>query len=103
MTHKGEPAISFTVDEIATVAQLFNFALVGKFSKDRLLMEVVRKFFFSLDLKETVTVGLLDGRHELICMANEADFIRVWTRSIWYVSGCPMRVFKWTPTFHVDK
>ncbi|XP_027158576.1 uncharacterized protein LOC113760210 [Coffea eugenioides] len=66
-------------------------------------MEDLRKFFLSLDLKEAAKVGLLDSRHVVITLGNKADFHRIWARGIWYVYGTPMRVFKWSPAFHVDK
>ncbi|XP_027166481.1 uncharacterized protein LOC113766495 [Coffea eugenioides] len=102
-THRGEPAISFAREAIEAVAQPFCFSLVGKFARKRPLMEDIRKFFLSLDLKATFSIGLLDARHVLIRLHNEADFLRVWTRNVWYILGSPMRVFKWTPSFHVDK
>ncbi|KAL0359941.1 UNVERIFIED_CONTAM: hypothetical protein Sradi_3678600 [Sesamum radiatum] len=42
---------------------------------------------------------MINARHVLISLSNEADFSRMWLRRIWYIQGFPMRVFKWTPTF----
>ncbi|XP_027151979.1 uncharacterized protein LOC113752035 [Coffea eugenioides] len=102
-THCGEPAISFARDAIEAVAQPFQFALVGKFSRTRPAMADIRKFFLSLDLKGSYSFDLLDGRHVLIRLHNEADFMRIWTRNVWYIHGSVMRVFKWTTSFHIDK
>ena len=102
-THMGEPAVVFKAADMSAVASQFRFILVGKFSKGRPALLELRKLFNTLDLKDTVTGGHLDGRHVLITLNNEADFLRVWSRSIWYIYGCPMRVFKWTPKFHVDR
>ena len=81
-THHGELAVSFPHDAIEAAVQPFRDALVGKFSRGRPRMEDIRKFFYSLDLKDTFTVGLMDARHVLIQLHNEADFLRVWTRNI---------------------
>ncbi|XP_027184115.1 uncharacterized protein LOC113782422 [Coffea eugenioides] len=102
-THRGEPAITFSHADIEAIVQPFQFALVGKFARSRPRMEDIRKFFLTLDLKESFSVGLMDSRHVLICLHNEADFLQVWTRNVWYVFGSPMRVFKWTSFFHVDR
>ncbi|XP_027158250.1 uncharacterized protein LOC113759869 [Coffea eugenioides] len=102
-THRGEPAVSFARDVIETVAQPFCFTLVSKFSRNRPRMEDIKRFFLSLDLKGSFSIGLLDSRHVLIRLHIEEDFLRVWTRAVWYIADNTMRVFKWTPSFHVDK
>ena len=88
---------------VEALASPFRFALIGKFSRGRPKLEEVRKFIASLDLRENPMIGLLDARHVLIQLNNEADFHRVWFRRIWYVASFPMRVFKWTTDFHVDR
>ena len=50
-----------------------------------------------------LSVGLLDHRHVIIRLNAEHDFHRIWGQHLWYVLGYPMRVFKWTTSFHVDK
>nr|XP_027082281.1 uncharacterized protein LOC113704592 [Coffea arabica] len=102
-THKGEPALIFPQAAVEALASPYRFALVGKFFRGRPKLEEVRKFFASLDLRENPSVGLLDARHVLIQLHNEADFHRVWFRRTWYVYSFPMRVFKWTMDFHVDR
>ncbi|XP_027169406.1 uncharacterized protein LOC113769130 [Coffea eugenioides] len=102
-THKGEPALIFPQAAVEALTSPFRFALIGKFSRGRPKLEEVRKFIASLDLRENPVVGLLDVRHVLIQLNNKADFHRVWFRRIWYVSSFPMRVFKWTTDFHVDR
>ena len=102
-THKREPVFIFSQDALDTLSAPYMFALVGKFSRGRLKMEDLRKFFLSLDLKGVASTGFLDSRHVLIKLSNEVDFHRIWSRNIWYVFGLPMRVFKWSPAFHVDR
>ena len=79
--HCGEPAVCFSMDDIEKVAAPFQFSLVGKFSRGRLYMEDLRKFFCTLDLKGEVSLGLLDRRHVLIRLEHEADYYRVWARN----------------------
>nr|XP_027062778.1 uncharacterized protein LOC113689154 [Coffea arabica] len=102
-TKRGEPTIVFSSADLARAAAPFQWALVGKFSQGRPTMEELRKFFKTLDLKAEFSVGLLDHRHVIICLNAEHDFHRIWGRHLWYVLGCPMRVFKWTTSFHVHK
>ena len=102
-SHRGEPSITFAQTDLEVLLALFTFALVGKFSKGRPIMDVIQKFFLSLDLKETVSVGLLDSRHVLIRLGNEMDFHRLWSRGNWYSHGVLMSVLKWSPAFHVDR
>ena len=66
-------------------------------------MDDIRKFFCSLNLKGSFSVGLLDAQHVLIRLHTEADFLHIWTRNIWYIIRSAMRVFKWITTFHVDR
>ncbi|XP_027183870.1 uncharacterized protein LOC113782162 [Coffea eugenioides] len=79
-THKGEPALIFSQVAMEKLAAPYRLALVGKFSRGRPKLE---EFFAQFH--------------------SDADFHRVWARGIWYVHGHPMRVFKWTPSFHVDR
>ena len=102
-THKGRPALLFSQDALERISTPYKYALVSKFSRGRQKMEGVHKFFLSLDLREAASVGLLDSRHVFINLSNEVDYHRLWSRSIWYVHGFPMRVFKWSTAFHVDK
>nr|XP_027120471.1 uncharacterized protein LOC113737437 [Coffea arabica] len=102
-TRRGEPAVVFSPLDVSKFAASFQLSLVGKFSKGRPPMEDIRRFFKALDLKDEFSVGLLDHRHVLIRLASEKDFRRLWGRNVWYVFGCPMRVFKWASSFHVDK
>lgn len=102
-THRGEPAINFSQANLVRLAAPFKFALVGKFSRGRPSMDEARKFFRSLDLRDEASIGLLDQRHLIIRLVNEADYHRLWSRGLWYVQNYPMRVFKWSPAFHVDR
>lgn len=66
-------------------------------------VEELEKDFQALDLKRDVQLGLLDNRHVLIQISHHEDFLRLYSRPVWYVKGLPMRIFKWTSSFHVDR
>ncbi|XP_027174247.1 uncharacterized protein LOC113773842 [Coffea eugenioides] len=91
------------MEDIERIAVPFQYALVGKFSRGRPNMDDLRKFFHALDLTAEFSLGLLDRRHILIRLANEADYYRVWSRGVWSINKAPMRVFKWSIDFHVDR
>ncbi|XP_071933183.1 uncharacterized protein [Coffea arabica] len=99
-TFKGEAAVVFSKEEADKLAAPFHWTLVGKFSHGRPSLEAMRKFFSSLNLKDHVSIGLLDYRHVLLRCAAEADFNRIWTRGLWHLGKHPTRVFKWTRDFH---
>ncbi|KAH9662191.1 reverse transcriptase domain-containing protein [Citrus sinensis] len=96
---RGEPAVIFTTEEIAVMAEPFKLALVGKFSFGRPSMDIIRKFFISLGLKGNSQISLLDNRHILIKLSLEEDYSRIWVRQTWYVNGRGMRIFKWSKDF----
>nr|XP_027062887.1 uncharacterized protein LOC113689294 [Coffea arabica] len=102
-SHKGEVAVFFSVEDISKLASPFRLSLVGKFSRGRPKLEDIKKFVRSLDLKDSYMVGHMDARHVLIHCSSESDFHRLWLRGIWYVGKFPMRVFKWSSSFHVNR
>ncbi|XP_071928074.1 uncharacterized protein [Coffea arabica] len=101
--YKGEAAVIFSREDVDKLAAPFRWTLVGKFSHGRPSLEDTRKFFSSLNLKDQVSIGLMDYRHVLIKCTAEVDFIRIWMRGIWQLGKYPMRVFRWTREFHVHK
>lgn len=57
-THKGEPSLTFSNDEIQALASPFRLTLVGKFSRCRPTMESLCKEFHTIGLKgEFILVG----------------------------------------------
>lgn len=90
----------------------YDFTLIGKFAQGynkenpllgRPPIEKLQKDFEALDLKGEFQLGLLDNRHVLIQLHHQQDYLRLYSRAVWYVGGMPMRIFKWTSEFHVDK
>ncbi|XP_027156068.1 uncharacterized protein LOC113766259 [Coffea eugenioides] len=99
--YKGEAAVIFSKAEVDKLATPFRWALVGKFSHGRPSLEGIRKFFSTLNLKDQVSVGLLDYRHVLLKCSAEQDFNL--GCGMWQLGKYPMRVFRWTRDFHVKK
>ncbi|XP_027122242.1 uncharacterized protein [Coffea arabica] len=102
-TYKGEATIIFSKEDADRLAAPFRWALVGKFSHGQPTLEDIRKFFASLDLRDHVSVGLMDYRHVLIKCTTETDFNRLWTQGIGHLGRFSMRVFRWRRDFHVQK
>ena len=76
-THRGEPVIFFTEEEINIMAAPFKLSLVGKFSFSHPPIDIIRKFF---GLKGNVEISLLDPCHILIQLHLEEDYTRIWLR-----------------------
>ena len=101
-SHRGEPAVFFSDEDVALLSSPFKFALVGKFSHGRPSIAEIRSVFETIGLKAAFNIGLLDQKHILIRFFHEEDFQRMWLREQWYIKKFPMRVFKWSPQFRVD-
>lgn len=97
--YHGEPAVLFSKLEVQSMAAPYKLSLVGKFSFGRPKMPIIRQFFTSLGLKGNAQVLLLDPKHILINLELKEDYSRIWIRQFWCISGCTMRIFKWTTNF----
>lgn len=64
----------FSRDDINRLT-LFKLALEGKFSNGKPKLEEIRRFFVTLGLKDSVTVGHLDYCHVLIRCLFQTDFL----------------------------
>ncbi|KAL2526355.1 Uncharacterized protein Adt_11409 [Abeliophyllum distichum] len=100
--HRGEPALTITADEEASLAEPFKFTLVGKFSHRKPRMVEVRNSFQKFGFIGEFKIGLIDYKHILIHLTHEDDYSRLFLKPLWFIMGCPMRVLKWTCDFHPD-
>lgn len=100
--YKGMPVVSFSDEDIQQLALRFKFALVGKFTKNRPSMALLRKSFDLIGFGGAFTLGLLDQWHVLINFDREEDFQRCWLRKSWSIQGSIMKVFKWTTDFRPE-
>ncbi|KAL2517783.1 Uncharacterized protein Adt_14030 [Abeliophyllum distichum] len=100
--HRGEPALTITADEEASLAEPFKFTLVGKFSHRKPSMVEVRNSFQKFGFTGEFKIGLIDFKHILIHLTHEDDYSRLFLKPLWFIMGCLMRVLKWTCDFHPD-
>ncbi|KAL0926137.1 hypothetical protein M5K25_004531 [Dendrobium thyrsiflorum] len=98
---KGIPALLFDDAVVSKLAAPFSFTLVGKFMLRRPNIDTIRKFFFNLKLSGAFSVGLMDQRHIAIQLSNDLDYSHIFSRRVYYILGCQMRLLKWTPDFDV--
>ncbi|KAL0923482.1 hypothetical protein M5K25_007541 [Dendrobium thyrsiflorum] len=68
------PALWVSKEEVMYLVKLFDYVLVGKFLLRRLVLDVIRKFFFNLKLSIEFSVTLLDQKNVLIKLANDLDY-----------------------------
>ena len=88
--HRGEPALVLSRQELMGLAEPYKNALVGRFAVKRPPMEAIRRFFVTLGLKGSCSVGLLDAKHVLIRPEVEEDYTRLFVRRTWFIQNSPM-------------
>lgn len=86
---------------IMSITWPYFWTLIGKFSqgynkKDpktgRPSVEDLQKDFGALDLKAAFPIGFLDNRHLMIKLHSEEDYLRVYSRAVWYIGNVTMRI-----------
>ncbi|KAL0329000.1 UNVERIFIED_CONTAM: hypothetical protein Sradi_4886700 [Sesamum radiatum] len=95
----GRPTLIFNDMETLSFAATYRYALVGKFSHGAPQYRNLHRLIAGLGIKGAFTISMINAKHVLISLSNEADLSHLWLRRIWHVQGFPMRVFIWTPTF----
>lgn len=101
--HKGRPSVKISKQRLMAYSAPYKWAIVGKFSQGRPMLEDIHSFLVSHDLKGEFQIGILDARHIVINFLLEADFLRFFSKPFWHIGESVMRTFKWTVNFHVDK
>lgn len=102
-THKGFPSLLFGELHIAHLTSSYGWTLIGKFSqgynktdpklgRPSVEVEDLQKDFLTLDLRSSFSIGLLDNRHLLIKLHCEEDYLRVYSRTVWYIGAVTMRI-----------
>ncbi|VFQ61496.1 unnamed protein product [Cuscuta campestris] len=99
---KGLPCISFSNEEVLSLASRFQFALVGSFFGKRPPLEIIRKWLEKIGFVG-FSVGLLHPAHVLINFSSEKDYQRLFLRKDWNVQGATMNITKWTTDFDPNK
>nr|GMD46862.1 TMV resistance protein N-like [Ipomoea batatas] len=102
---EGKPAVRFFKDEWGRLAENEERGtLVGKFSKGRPPLDLIReKFQSTCSLTGSAHVGSLDLRHILIRFSREDDCEKVLAKGLAMVAGKPMRLTRWSPDWRTRK
>nr|GMD45364.1 TMV resistance protein N-like [Ipomoea batatas] len=103
--HQGKPAVRFSKDVWGRLAEIEErVTLVGKFSKGRPPLELIReKFQSTFSLTGSAHVRSLDLRHILIRFSREDDCEKVLAKGLAMVAGKPMRLTRWSPDWSTRK
>lgn len=97
---------------MGNLSKSFSWFLIAKFSqgynkKDpklgRQSAENLQKYFVAIDFKQAFSMGLLDNCQAVILFRCEENYLRLYSRGVWYVRSITMQIFKWTLYFRVDK
>ncbi|VFQ96661.1 unnamed protein product [Cuscuta campestris] len=97
--YKGQPAISFSDEEIINLSARFVCTIVGRFTKGRPCLISIHKAFERIAFENEFIVSLLDESHILINFEYENDFLRCLLRKYWKINGFILKVFRWTHDF----
>ncbi|VFQ88783.1 unnamed protein product, partial [Cuscuta campestris] len=100
--YKGFPAVSFSVEEVISFSVPYQFALIGRFTKSRPPLEVIKKCFEKIGFKPGFSVGLLAPSLILLNFRCPSEYQQCFKRRIWKINGAEMVVSKWSPNFHPD-
>ncbi|KAK6121385.1 hypothetical protein DH2020_044867 [Rehmannia glutinosa] len=74
--------------------------LIGKFSFAIPHPKGIDSGLSALNLKGTYSWSFANPSHIIIKLQLEEDFNKLWMGTLWSLGDCPMRVFKWTPSFN---
>ncbi|XP_042939652.1 uncharacterized protein LOC122274703 [Carya illinoinensis] len=98
---EGVPYVSFTKEEIDRSAQPFKFFLVLKFLRRRPSLDNIRAFcwwHWGLVFQPVIS-AMANPRSVFVCLSNEEDFIKGFSREAFEIDGVPYRVFHWSPEY----
>ncbi|RAL47151.1 hypothetical protein DM860_014045 [Cuscuta australis] len=96
------PCITFSPEEVQSLATRFQYALVGSFFGKRPPLAVIRTWLEKIGFVG-FSVTLLHHHYVLFNFNSKKDFQRLFLRKDWNVQGSSMHITKWTPDFFPDK
>ncbi|KAK6130862.1 hypothetical protein DH2020_035380 [Rehmannia glutinosa] len=102
-THKerdGKQILGFSSPENDRLAAAWKLTLIGKFSFAIPHPKGIASGLSALNLKGTFSWSFANPSHIIIKLQLEEDFNKLWMGTLWSLGDCPMRVFKWTPSFN---
>lgn len=104
---EGKPLLTFSAADTAMLAEQLGLALVGKFSHSIPAPNRIQNALGKINLTGKLSWKFLNVNHILISLTHTCDYVKLLSGvnelPIWFIEGCPMRVFKWTPKFHPSK
>ncbi|KAK6119622.1 hypothetical protein DH2020_046645 [Rehmannia glutinosa] len=102
-THKerdGKQILGFSPPENDRLAAAWKLTLIGKFSFAIPHPKGIDSGLSALNLKGPFFWSFANPSHIIIKLQLEEDFNNLWMGTLWSLGDCPMRVFKWTPSFN---
>lgn len=98
-TTDGEPAVFFTMEDIADSCEDLLHAVIAKCSYGRPSIPEVKSHIIQAFHLDGVVISRLDPRHLLIRLNNEEDFIKLLLQKSAIIKGFLFRFFKWQLDF----
>jgi hypothetical protein len=96
----GEDTVVFSPDEIKLLSQPFQYTLVGTFVGFRpSLAAIDQQIKKQVLLFDSCFPSAIDDNHILLRFCNEKDFLAVYLKSSWIISGRRMMVTHRSPSF----
>ncbi|KAK6145440.1 hypothetical protein DH2020_022260 [Rehmannia glutinosa] len=96
----GKQVLGFTSSENDRLAASWKLTLNGKFSFAIPHPKGIDSGLSALNLKGPFSWSFANPSHIIIKLQIEEDFNKLWMGTLWSLGDCPMRVFKWTPSFN---
>ncbi|KAK6158941.1 hypothetical protein DH2020_006255 [Rehmannia glutinosa] len=96
----GKQVLGFSSSENDRLAASWKLTLIGKFSSAIPHPKGIDSGFAALNLKGPFSWRFANPSHIIIKLQLEEDFNKLWMGTLWSLGDCPMRVFKWTPSFN---
>ncbi|KAK6116243.1 hypothetical protein DH2020_050039 [Rehmannia glutinosa] len=96
----GKKVLGFSSSENDRLAASWKLTLIGKFSFAIPHPKGIDSGFSALNLKGPFSWSFANPSHIIIKLQLEEDFNKLWMGTLWSLGDCPMRVFKWTPSFN---
>ncbi|KAK6161827.1 hypothetical protein DH2020_001668 [Rehmannia glutinosa] len=95
----GKKVLGFSSSENDRLAASWKLTLIGKFSFAIPHPKGIDSGLSSLKLKGPYSWSFANPSHIIIKLRG-GGFNMLWMGTLWSLGDCPMRVFKWTPSFN---
>ncbi|KAK6115103.1 hypothetical protein DH2020_007372 [Rehmannia glutinosa] len=92
--------LGFSSLENDRLAKTWKLTLIGKFSFVIPHPKGIASGFSALNLEGPFSWSFANPSHIIIKLHLEEDYNKLWMGTTWSLGDCPIRVFKWTPSFN---